>query len=183
MVRLAAAGLLIIAGIVALLIWRSRQWADHAIAWPTTTPPCDGFALPVGPGFHDMLPFGVGRHLGNDWTADGADAADLGAPVRAIANGVVIEARDIGGDWGNVVRIVHCGVEAIYAHLERIDVRSGAAVKRGDIIGTLGDADGTYSDPHLHLELRDRPLPLGGGYDDDTTGYLDPTAYIRSRQR
>jgi len=175
-------------GIGAFGWWRSRQWDDRAIAWPSSRPPCDRFDLPVGPGYHDMLGFRVedrlGLHLGNDWTADGADNADLGAPVRAIAAGIVIDARDIGGDWGNVVRVVHCDVEAVYAHLERIDVAIGATVKRGDPIGTLGNADGVYSDAHLHLELRDRPLPLGGGYHDvgeDLTGYLDPARVLQQR--
>jgi murein DD-endopeptidase MepM/ murein hydrolase activator NlpD len=175
---------------IALYLW-SRHWDDRSIAWPREVPPCDGFDFPVEAiGFHDMLAFGErdtkGLHLGNDWTGDGDDNADLGAPVFATAAGVVIDARDIGGDWGNVVRIAHgCGVESVYAHLEAITAHAGATVKRGDKIGTIGNADGEYTDAHLHFELRDRPLPLGGGYYDegeDITGYLDPTAYIRAHR-
>ncbi len=190
---IAALGVAAVVVIVALTVW-SRRWDDRAIGWPAQLPACDGFDFPVGPpdaaGFHDMLGFGVedrlGKHLGGDWTGNGADNADLGAPVHAAAAGVVIDTRAVGHDWGNVVRIAHgCGVETIYAHLEAIDTRLGAIVKRGDRIGTLGNAGGEYTDAHLHFELRDRPLPLGGGYYDDgedITGYLDPTAYLRAHR-
>ena len=180
--------------IVALAMCSARQWNDVAIAWPATLPACDGFDFPVGrpdaTGFHDMLEFGVedrlGYHLGGDWTGNGAANADLGAPVHAAAAGVVIDTRDVGYDWGNVVRIAHgCAVETIYAHLERIETHVGATVKRGDRIGTVGNAGAEYDDAHLHFEVRDRPLPLGGGYyneGEDFTGYLDPTAYIRAHR-
>jgi len=170
------------------------RWDDRAMPWPAKLPACDGFDFPVGApeaaGYHDMLEFSVegpkGFHLGNDWTGNGGDNDDLGAPVHAIANGIVIDARDIAGEWGNVVRIAHgCGVESVYAHLEQIDTTLGATVKRGARIGTIGDADGEYKDAHLHLEIRDRALPLGGGYynkGEDITGYLDPTAYIRANR-
>jgi murein DD-endopeptidase MepM/ murein hydrolase activator NlpD len=187
LIALAAAVIAVSAIVLAV---RARQWDDRAIAWPTQLPACDGFGFPVGAGYHDMLAFGApswrGYHLGNDWTGDGDDNADRGAPVHAIAAGIVIDARDIGYAWGNIVRIAHgCGVESVYAHLERIEITTGTTVERGQRIGTIGDADGEYTDAHLHLELRDRPLPLGGGYHDQSehiTGYLDPTAYIRAHR-
>lgn len=152
-------------------------------------PPCDGFDFPVGApdgaGYYDAQPFGVEAHLGNDYNGlDGGDS-DLGDPVHAIAAGVVTEAIDHGGGWGNVTRIAHaCGaaagepIESLYAHLDTIAVASGQVVARGDRIGTIGTAGGRYL-AHLHLELRDRPgLPLGGGYGHETRGYLDPAAVI-----
>ena len=180
--------------VVALAVCSARQWDDYAIAWPAQLPVCDGFDFPVGPpdatGFHDMLGFDVedrlGWHLGNDWTGNGDDNADLGAPVHAAAAGLVIDTRDVGYDWGKVVRIAHgCGVETVYAHLRNIETRRGATVKRGDRIGTVGDADGEYDDAHLHFEMRSRPLPLGGGYyeaGEDIRGYLDPTVFIRAHR-
>ena len=50
-------------------------------------------------------------------------------------------------------------------------------VARGQRIGTIGTAAGQYR-AHLHFELRDQVLPLGGGYAADRAGYLDPTEYI-----
>jgi hypothetical protein len=54
-------------------------------------------------------------------------------------------------------------------------------VRRGQFIGTIGDAHGQYR-AHLHFELRDRHLPLGEGYAEFRTGYLDPTFYIRQHR-
>ncbi len=70
---------------------------------------------------------------------------------------------------------------SLYAHLDQIAVTPGQQVARGQRIGTIGTAHGRYR-AHLHFELRDRHLPLGEGYGDGTTGYLDATAYIRSHR-
>jgi murein DD-endopeptidase MepM/ murein hydrolase activator NlpD len=189
----------LVAGVAGVLVaWHAaRGGSAHpaASAPPASAehlPRCAGFDLPVGPpdgaGYYDAQPFGVNDHLGNDYNGVRGGDSDLGDPVYAIAAGVVGEATDHGGGWGNVVRIAHgCddaagatgdGVESLYAHLDTITVIPGQAVERGDRIGTIGTAAGQYP-AHLHLELRDRPgLPLGGGYGVDTTGYLDPAAFI-----
>jgi murein DD-endopeptidase MepM/ murein hydrolase activator NlpD len=142
------------------------------------------FDFPVGApdatGYYDAQPFGANYHLGNDWNGNAGGDADHGAFVFAIGDGVVTDATDYGGGWGNVVRVVHpCGghLESLYAHLDRIHVVKGARVARGQPIGTIGTAGGHYP-AHLHFELRDRLMPLGPGYAADRTGYLDPTAYI-----
>lgn len=158
-------------------------------------PLADGFDLPVGPpdgtGYRDAQAFGVNAHLGEDWNGLGGGDTDLGDPVHAIADGVVTHAWDHRGGWGPVVRIVHRHrepdgrervVESLYAHLDTMAVREGQTVRRGEPIGTLGDAHGAYL-AHLHLELRGRPeLPLGGGYSSDQAGWLDPTVFISLRR-
>ena len=151
-------------------------------AAPPPGPVCDGFDFPVGPpdatGYYDAQPFGANDHLGNDWNGNGGLDTDLGDPVHAVSSGTIVEAKDQGGGWGNVIRIVHaCGIESLYAHLDTIEAQVGSQVKRGQRIGTIGTAGGQYR-AHLHLELRDRLLPLGAGYATERTGYLDPTAYI-----
>jgi murein DD-endopeptidase MepM/ murein hydrolase activator NlpD len=143
------------------------------------------FAFPVGPpngtGYYDAQPFGRNDHLGNDWNGLAGGNSDLGFPVFAVADGIVVDATDHAGGWGNVVRIMHpSGHESLYAHLDRIYVVVGAHVLRSQPIGTIGTAGGQYR-AHLHFELRDRPwLPLGGGYSTDRTGYLDGSDFIRS---
>lgn len=149
------------------------------------TPP-ERFDFPVGApdhaGYYDAQPFGVNDHLGNDWNGNGGGNTDLGDPVTAIGDGEVTFAEDVGGDWGNVVRVRHREVESLYAHLDRIDVRVGQRVQRGAPLGTIGDAHGRYQ-AHLHLELRAHiGMPLGPGYARDRTGYLDPTDFIESHQ-
>jgi murein DD-endopeptidase MepM/ murein hydrolase activator NlpD len=156
---------------------------------PAPIAACAGFDYPVGPpdasGYYDAQPFGANDHLGNDWNGNDGGDSDLGDPVHAIAAGVVSVATDHGGGWGNVVRVVHaCSevpghkVESLYAHLDTIEVHAGQRLGRGQRLGTIGTAGGQYR-AHLHLELRARPaMPLGGGYSKDTTGYLDPSAFI-----
>lgn len=165
---------------------RERPAPERA---PVAPPKCGGFDFPVGPpdasGYYDAQPFGANDHLGSDWNGNGGGDSDLGDPVHAIAAGVVSVASDHGGGWGNVVRVVHaCGevpgreVESLYAHLDTIEVHEGQRVRRGQRLGTIGTAGGQYR-AHLHLELRARRgMPLGGGYGEDTTGYLDPSAFI-----
>lgn len=163
---------------------------------PTLSASCpqpDGFDFPVGPpdgrGYYNAQVFGATHHLGDDWNGTGGGNSDKGDPIHSIANGIVVSAFDGGPGWGNVVRILHRAagpdpgwVESLYAHLETMNVRQAQVVRRGQKIGTMGDAGGRYT-AHLHFEIRTRPgLPLGGGYARDTHGYTDPTAFIRSQR-
>ncbi|MEM6773017.1 MAG: M23 family metallopeptidase [Bacteroidota bacterium] len=147
-----------------------------------------GFDYPVGKpnakAYYNAQPFGENQHLGDDWNGTGGGNTDLGDPVFAIANGYVNFARDIGGGWGNVIRIWHqlpdkLQVESLYAHCDSIVVLPGTYVVKGQKIGTIGNCGGTYL-AHLHFELRDDlSLPVGGGYAADTSGYLNPTRFIK----
>ena len=52
-------------------------------------------------------------------------------------------------------------------------------VIKGQKIATIGNVDGLYY-AHLHLEIRWKiDAPLGSGYSTDTSGYLNPTEFIR----
>jgi murein DD-endopeptidase MepM/ murein hydrolase activator NlpD len=157
-------------------------------------PLADGFDFPVGrpdaSGYYDAQPFGRNGHLGEDWNANTGGNTDLGDPVYSIAHGVVTFADDLGGGWGNVVRVAHAyeedgevrHVESFYAHLDAISVQEGQTLRRGTRVGTIGDADGHYI-AHLHFELRDRiGMPHGPGYSDDTAGWLDPKRFIRAHR-
>ncbi len=82
-------------------------------------------------------------------------------PVRAVAAGVVRHASDVPGhsDYGRYVVIEHDWGEgpvfSLYAHLQRIDVQAGVAVKAGDPIGLLGftGVGINLERAHLHLEI------------------------------
>jgi murein DD-endopeptidase MepM/ murein hydrolase activator NlpD len=150
-----------------------------------------GFDYPVGKpdarGYYNAQGFEGTTHLGDDWNAVTGGNSDLGDPIYAIANGYVNFAEDINGGWGNVIRLWHrtadsINVESLYAHCDTILVRVGDFVEKGQQIGTIGDAHGSYL-AHLHLEIReDLELPIGGGYSSDKTGYLDPTAFIKAHR-
>ncbi|WP_420573158.1 M23 family metallopeptidase [Kordia sp.] len=149
-----------------------------------------GFDFPVGKpdakGYYNAQKFTVNDHLGDDWNGTGGGNTDLGDPIYAIGNGYVKFANNIGGGWGNVIRIVHKYkgkyYESLYAHCEKISVKKGSFVNKGMQIGTIGNADGAYY-AHLHLEIRDDIfMELGAGYDDDTKGFLNPTTFIKSNR-
>lgn len=151
----------------------------------------DGFDFPVGipnaKGYYNAQGFTKNGHLGDDWNAVTGGNSDLGDPIYTIANGYVSYTLDLGGGWGNVIKVIHkmpSGkyLESLYAHCDSIITAQGAWVKRGDLIGTIGNAHGQYL-AHLHLELRDSiGMPIGGGYSNDTEGYLDPTAFIEENR-
>ncbi|WP_328999839.1 peptidoglycan DD-metalloendopeptidase family protein [Kribbella sp. NBC_00709] len=91
----------------------------------------------------------TGFHTGQDFPAP------VGTTVRAVTPGVV---RVEHPAWaGNLVRIDHGdGLETLYAHLSRVDVRDGQQVTAGQQIGAVG-TEGNSTGPHLHFEVR-----LGG---------------------
>lgn len=76
-------------------------------------------------------------------------AVGSGTPVSAAADGIVINTGDYFFN-GNTVFIDHGqGLITAYMHLSRLDVHSGQAVKRGDVLGAVG-ATGRVTGPHLH---------------------------------
>lgn len=82
-------------------------------------------------------------------------AAKEGTPIYASADGVVTLARHNGG-YGNCVYIDHqLGYETRYGHMQKILVRHGQRVKRGDKIGLVGKT-GLATAPHLHFEVHFR---------------------------
>ncbi len=80
--------------------------------------------------------------------------ARKGDPVRAAENGVVVYANNQIEGYGNLVLIRHADqYVSAYAHLDKILVRKGAGVKRGQTIGTVGTS-GRVEKPQLHFEIR-----------------------------
>jgi len=142
---------------------------------------------PNGEGYYNAQPFGENNHLGEDLNATTGGNSDLGDPIYAVANGYVSFAQDVGGGWGNVIRIIHkledsTYVESLYAHCDEINVSKGSLVSKGKQIGTIGDAHGQYY-AHLHFELRSKiNMPIGGGYSSKIEGYLNPLKFIKSHR-
>jgi murein DD-endopeptidase MepM/ murein hydrolase activator NlpD len=94
-------------------------------------------------------PRGARFHTGIDYPAQ------LGAPVVAARDGIVVTAGVLPG-YGNMIEVQHeQGVSTLYAHLSRILVDSGKRVTRGTTIGLVG-ATGDATGPHLHFEVRVR---------------------------
>lgn len=76
----------------------------------------------------------------------------IGTAVSAPAEGVVIFADRENG-FGKVVKISHgYGFSTVFGHLDRILVKEGARVQRGQMIGKVG-LTGRTTGPHLHYEV------------------------------
>ena len=82
-------------------------------------------------------------------------AAPEGTPVYAIKDGAVFIAVENNPEFGNYVILQHDTgkMTSVYAHLSEILVSQYQNVKKGDIIGTVGQT-GMATGPHLHFEIR-----------------------------
>ena len=95
-------------------------------------------------------------------------AAPTGHPVAVAADGIVTFAGWAGG-FGNKIEIDHGnGYATWYGHLSRINVSDGQRVKRGSVIGEVGET-GYATGPHLHYQIMLNgiavdPLPYLRGY-------------------
>ncbi|HKB10704.1 MAG TPA: M23 family metallopeptidase [Vicinamibacterales bacterium] len=79
-------------------------------------------------------------------------STEKGQPVYATADGTV-ESASYTGDYGNLIVVKHgFGLVTRYGHLSRYNVKPGAGVKRGDVIGFVG-ATGRATGAHLHYEI------------------------------
>lgn len=103
-------------------------------------------------------------HTGYDWNGVGGGETDYGDNIYAIYNGVVSDVAQGQGKWGLVIRIWHTDLKfySRYAHLmerpNRALVRTGQVVKRGQLIGHMGNAYGAWI-THLHQDFM---LPVPG---------------------
>lgn len=86
-------------------------------------------------------------HKGMDFTAP------RGTPIFASGDGKVTRADNKSSGYGKHIRIDHgYGYLSLYAHLSKYNVSPGQKVKRGDLIGFVGNT-GRSEAPHLHYEV------------------------------
>lgn len=89
--------------------------------------------------------------------------ATRGAPVKSTADGVVVEASTrVHGmeSFGTMVIVDHGhGLLSRYAHLDSYKVKVGQKVKKGDLIGAVGET-GRVTGPHLHFEVLKNGSPV-----------------------
>jgi len=110
--------------------------------------------------------YGLAGHEGLDL------AAPAGTPVVAAHAGSAITYHG-SPTYGEYVCVSATGLQTLYAHLSRIDVRDGDAVTPGQIIGAVG-VTGNSTGPHLHFGVRPIPIDFGNGF----KGWCDPEPYL-----
>ena len=99
------------------------------------------------------------------WHAGVDFAGSQGSDVLAVASGVVVFADRRDG-YGKLVEINHGnGVSTRYGHHDKLLVKAGEIVKKGDVIGLMGSS-GRSTGPHVHFEV------LRNGRN------IDPTRFI-----
>tara|TARA_Y100000814_G_scaffold168495_1_gene123135 strand:+ start:1008 stop:1883 length:876 start_codon:yes stop_codon:yes gene_type:complete len=87
-------------------------------------------------------------------------SADIGKPVLAIESGKIVYAGNEIQAFGNLILIKHYNDKtSAYAHLDKINVKKGESVNKGQIIALVGNS-GKVSIPQLHFEIRDKDGPL-----------------------
>lgn len=98
-------------------------------------------------------PYGL-RWNGSDFHPGIDIANDMGTPIVATADGVVVTAGWNDGGYGNMVDIDHGnGIMTRYGHAMQVVVAPGQRVKRGQLIAYMGST-GFSTGPHVHYEVR-----------------------------
>ena len=132
----------------ALEIARCWQEAVPAKLWAA------GFVRPVPQPANSA--FGT-RSIFNGQPRSAHSGADFpspaGTPVASPGGGSVVLAKDLYFSGKTVIVDHGAGVFSMLAHLSAIDVKPGAAVAAGDIVGRVG-ATGRVTGPHLHWTVR-----------------------------
>lgn len=124
---------------------KSSMWASRPAIQPVSNKSLTHLHATFGERFHPLLGY-VRDHKGLDFTAD------IGTPVYATGDGIVKTAY-FSGSFGNVIFIDHqFNYETRYAHLSAFNAKVGQKIKRGDIIGFVGNT-GLSRGPHLHYEV------------------------------
>lgn len=87
-------------------------------------------------------------HAGVDFSAP------QGTEIYATGNGKVVKVSKSKTGYGNTIEIDHgYGYTTFYAHLKEYKIKKGEKVKRGQVIGIVGNT-GKSTAPHLHYEVR-----------------------------
>ena len=137
----------------------NTKYTGGTMAWPL--PGYYSVTSPFGNRLHPVLKV-YKMHTGIDIAGSGCN----GKNITAAADGTVITAGWISG-YGNTVVVDHGGgITTLYAHAQKILVKKGDKVKRGDPLSLVG-MTGYATGPHLHFEVREN-----GKYVNPLDGYL-----------
>lgn len=130
---------------------KQKMWASRPAIQPINNKDLKQLHTIFGMRMHPTLGY-VRPHNGLDFTAP------IGSPVYATGDAVVMYTGY--STYGNVIYLDHgFGFETRYAHLTRYIVEPGQMIKRGQIIGYVGNT-GVSAGPHLHYEVHYKNVPI-----------------------
>ncbi|MCC6137371.1 MAG: M23 family metallopeptidase [Bdellovibrionaceae bacterium] len=136
-----------------LQLWKDLSDKNEILQTTPSIRPTSGW---VSSNFGSRLsPFSgdISQHRGLDI------AADMGTPIRAPATGIVTSST-VDAGYGKVITIDHGhGIVTRYGHCSQMYVKAGQRVRRGDVIGAVGNT-GRSTGPHLHYEVRLQGVPV-----------------------
>ena len=117
-------------------------------------------------------------HAGMDFSAK------TGTPIYATGNGKVIKVRKSRKGYGNHVKVDHgYGYVTLYAHMQKYIVKKGQKVKRGEVIGYVGNTGKSVA-PHLHYEVHKngkKVNPVNFFYNDLTSEEYEKMIILSSQ--
>ncbi len=132
------------------LLSLAKQWKEYWKHIPAIQPVDNKHLRRIASGFGYRIDpiYRVRKfHEGLDFSAP------IGTPIYATGDGIVEKVKRSRRGYGNHVIINHgFGYKTLYAHMSKIIVKPGQKVKRGQIIGYVGNT-GKSTAPHLHYEV------------------------------
>ncbi len=133
-----------------------------AVTAPVVTAPV--VTAPVKASIPETFRWPVSGKLITDFAASKGTGINIsaakGSPVRSSATGTVIYVGNAVEGYGNLILVKHDnGYVSAYAHLDSASVTKGSVVKRGDIIGSVGQS-GSVNSSQLHFEIRKGATPI-----------------------
>ena len=130
------------------LSWQRLDLLEKAMASIPSLKPVKAYIYTSGFGLRlDPFTGETALHAGVDMSGP------VGEPIYAAGDGTV-QSAGWSGAYGNMVDVAHGqGIETRYGHMSRLAVKSGARVRKGDLIGYMGST-GRSTGSHLHFEVR-----------------------------
>lgn len=144
------------AGIEKLINNQETKLASIPAIQPVSNKQLNRIASGFGYRIHPI--YGIAKmHSGLDFTAP------QGTPIYATGDGIVTTAGNSTGTGNHVIINHGYGYETEYMHMVRIKARAGQRVKRGEVIGWIGNT-GASTGPHLHYEVHINGNPVDPVY-------------------
>ncbi|MDZ7604046.1 MAG: M23 family metallopeptidase [Cyclobacteriaceae bacterium] len=156
---------------------KSVMMASMPSIQPINNSDLNRLASGYGMRMHPLLKY-IRMHAGIDFSAP------QGTPIFSTGDGTV-EYAGFNGTSGNMVTINHSyGYKTKYLHMSNFAARQGQKVKRGDIIGYVGNT-GLSKAPHCHYEVwkdNQHVNPVNFFYNDVTDEEFDKLLELATKE-